>query len=366
MSDPQLGDSSGAIRRRSFLTAAGIAVAGAATLPLFGPRTAAAHDPTCACLTSWSGIWSVAKAGGKYLALAGKIDTGTLEIRLLDVDARGKVGIGSRYPVTMPAGFTPSTFHGFGDRLLLGGSMQAEAGRIAVDYTVDPKVLASPYFIGYNPEHASGVVEVPLPTRRPALVEIVGEKTQELPLGAAVAGLGWGNVGAIATPSATGLAVLISGSAGYEFAYGDQAVVAESSDAGRSWTGTAVASGLGESWPGTLTATGDALLAVTVNQDGRRTFHQRTAQAQPWTPVDAGGDGRVLGTVAGRGGAVVFDENGDHIRRRPYSTQKHSWTDAANPAQAGDRQVHALLTIGGAPTEWIAVTDADARLVHEA
>src|SRR6188508_2950409 len=96
------------IPRRAFLTATGLAVACAtagAAVPLFGPRTAAAHDATCACLTSWSGVWSVAKVSGKYLALAGLIDAGTLEIRQIDVAADKRLSVGARYTVDFPAGF---------------------------------------------------------------------------------------------------------------------------------------------------------------------------------------------------------------------------------------------------------------------
>jgi hypothetical protein len=70
--------------------------------------------------------------------------------------------------------------------------------------------------------------------------------------------------------------------------------------------------------------------------------------------------------VAGRTGAVVFDSHDDRVHRRPYSTEKQTWTGDPTPAQAAGRPVHAVLTIGGAPTEWIAVTDTDARLVNEA
>jgi hypothetical protein len=361
-----MSDSPGAIPRRSFLAVAGIAIAGATAVTALRPRTAAAHDAACACLTSWSGVWSVAKAGGKYLALAGKIDAATLEIRQLDVAADGKVSVGGRYTVDFPATFAPSTLFGFGDRLLVGGGMQAEAGRIAVDYTADPKVLASPYLVGYSPEFDSGVVEVPLTTQRPALFEIVGRELREIPLGVAVNGLGWGHVSDIASASPGSLALLVAGSTSYESAYGERSLVVESADAGRSWIGATVAVGLGESWPGTLTVTGDALLAVTVNQNDKRTFYQRPTQAAPWTPVDAGSDGVVLGMVTGRAGAVVFDSAGDRIQRRPYSTEKQGWTGDRTPAQVVGKPIHAVLTIGGSPTEWIAVTEADARLVTEA
>lgn len=368
MSAPRPTPPSGAIPRRSFLTVAGIAIAGATAGAgaAFRPRTAAAHDPTCACLTSWSGVWAVAKASGKYVALAGKIDAGTLEIRELDVAADGKISVGGRYTVDFPAAFLPSTLFGVGDRMLVGGGLTVEADRIAVDYTANPKVLASPYLIGYNPEFDSGVVEVPLTTERPALFEIIGRELRELPLGVAVNGLGWGHVSDIASVAPDRIAVLVAGSTSYESAYGERALVAESVDAGRSWAGTTVAVGLGESWPGTLTVTGDALLAVTVSQDDRRTFHQRPTPTAPWTPVDAGPDGLVLGTVTGRSEVVVFDSNSDRVHRRSYSTEKQTWNGDRTPAQAAGRPVHAVLTIGGAPTEWIAVTDADARLVNEA
>src|SRR5690348_15770915 len=97
-----ISDVENPIPRRAFLAATGLAAAGlsvAATVPLFGPRTAAAHDATCDCLTSWSGVWSVAKVGGKYLALAGYIDAGTLEIRRIDVAADKRLTVGSRYTV---------------------------------------------------------------------------------------------------------------------------------------------------------------------------------------------------------------------------------------------------------------------------
>jgi hypothetical protein len=286
--------------------------------------------------------------------------------RELDVAADARISIGSQYTVDFPAGFLPSTIFGFGERMLIGGAMEAEAGRIAVDYTADPSVLASPYLLGYSPEFDSGIVEVPLPTVRPALFEIASRELREILLGAAGTGLGWGTVSDIASASPTGLAVLVSGSTSYESAYGESVLVAETADSGRSWAGATIATGLGESWPGALTVTGDALLAVTVSQDDRRTFHQRPTQAAPWTPVDAGTDGPVLGTVAGGTGAVVFDSNGDRIQRRPYNAEKQTWTGDRTPAQAAGRPVQAVLTIGGAPTEWIAVTDTDARLVNEA
>ena len=359
------------IPRRAFLTATGLAVAGAAAgaaaVPLFGPRTAAAHDTTCACLTSWSGVWSVAKVSGKYLALAGLIDAGTLEIRRLDVAADKRLTVGARYTVDFPAGFLPSQVFGFGDRFLVGGGVEAEAGRVTVDYTADPAVLASPYLVGYSPEFDSGVVEVPMTTLRPALFEIVGKELRELPLGAAVDGLGWGHVGNIAAVSSTGLVALVSGSTSFESAFGEQIVVADSADGGASWTGTTIAAGLGESRPGALTVTGDALLATTVNQEDRRTFLQRPlGSAQSWTPADAGTDGQILSTVAGRDGAVVFDADGDRIRRRPWSTKAAAWTGAPTDARLAGQPVHAVLTIGGAPAEWIAVTQNDAHLVTEA
>jgi hypothetical protein len=358
------------IPRRAFLTATGLVVAGAAAgaaVPLLGPRTAAAHDATCSCLTSWSGVWSVAKVGGKYLALAGLIDAGTLEIRRLDVAADKRLSVGARYTVDFPAGFLPSRVFGFGDRFLVGGGVEAEAGRVTVDYTADPAVLASPYLVGYSPEFDSGIVEVPMTTLRPALFEVVGRELREIPLGAAVDGLGWGHVSDLAAVSSTGLVALLSGSNSFESAYGERIVVADSADGGNSWTGATIAAGLGESWPATLTVAGDTLLATAVGQGGWRTFLQRPlGSAQSWTPADAGTDGQILSTVAGRDGAVVFDADGDRIRRRPWSTKAAAWAGAPTDARLAGQPVHAVLTIGGAPAEWIAVTRNDARLVTEA
>jgi hypothetical protein len=367
MSEPHSLHPPAPIQRRSFLAAAGIAVAGAAAVPLLRPRTAAAHDQTCACLTSWSGIWSVAKVGGKYVALAGRIDAGTLEIRTLDVGADSRVTIGGPSTTTFPAGFQPTTLFGFGDRLLVAGGLLTEVDRITVDYTVSEKVLASAHFIGYNPPVDSGVAEIPVTTLRPALFENVGRELLEIPLGAAAAGLSWGTVRDIVSVSPTGLVVLIEGSASVEMAYGERTLVAESADGGSSWSGTTIASRQGEASPGALTVTSDAVLATTVSHDGKRTFFQRPNPAgQPWTAVDTGTEGLVLGTVAGKAGAVVFEAEGDRIQRRPYDTATRSWAGSPADVHVAGKPVHAVLTIGGAPTEWLAVTETDARLVREA
>lgn len=355
------------VPRRAFLAATGLAAAGAAAIPLLGPRTAAAHDTACACLTSWSGVWSVAKVSGKLLALAGAIDARTLEIRRLDVGAGGRLSVGSRHTVDFPADFAPSTVFGFGDRFLVAGGVAAEAGRVTVDYTASPAVLASPYLLGYSPEQDSGVAEVALSTVRPALFEVVGRELREIPLGAAVSGLGWGHVSDLASVSAAHLVALVSGSTSFERAYGERLVVAESVDGGASWTGAEIATGLGESWPGSLTVTGDALLAASVRQDERRTILRRPVEAaQGWTPADAGPDGEILLTVAGGDGAVVFDADGDRIRRRAWSAKADAWAGAPTDARLSGQPVHAVLSIGGAPREWIAVTPTDARLVTEA
>ncbi len=359
--------SSGAIPRRAFLAASGLAVAGTAAAPLFGPRTAAAHAQDCSCLTAWAGIWSAARAGGRYFALAGEIDAATLEIHKLAVGADARVSLGGHHTVDFPDRFVPATLHGFGERLLVGGGVVEDADRISVDYTANPAVLASPYLIGYSPPVGTGVVDVPLTTLRPALFEIVGRQLREVPLGDSVKGLGWGVVTDVATVSATGLAVRVEGSTSYEEAYGSRLAVAETADGGRTWSGTTLATALGEAWLGALTVRDGVLLAVAVDQDDRRTVFQRPAQAgTPWVAADAGRDGRVLGTVAGRNGLVVFDARGDRIRRRQYSPTARGWTGAPADAHVAGRPTHAVLTIGGAPHEWIAIGATDARIVDEA
>jgi hypothetical protein len=359
--------SSNAIPRRAFLAASGLAVAGTAAAPLFGPRTAAAHPPDCSCLTAWAGVWSVARAGGTYFALAGEIDAATLEIHKLAVGADARVSLGGHHTVDFPERFVPTMMHGFGERLLVGGGVVEVADRISIDYTANPAVLASAYLMGYRPPVASGFVDVALTTLRPALFEVVGRQLREVSLGDSVKGLGWGVVTDAATVSATGLAVRVDGSTSYEEAYGSQIVVAETADSGRTWFGTTPATALGEAWLGALTVRAGVLLTVAVDQEDRRTVFQRPAQATtPWTATDAGQDGRVLGTVAGRNGVVVFDAKGDRIRRRQYSTTARGWTGTPTDAHVAGEPTHAVLTIGGAPYEWIAISATDARLVNEA
>jgi hypothetical protein len=359
--------SASAIPRRAFLAASGLAVAGTAAAPLFGPRTAAAHAEDCSCLTAWAGIWSVARAGAQYFALAGEVDAGTLEIHKLTVAADARVSLGEHRTVDFPDRFVPATLHGFGERLLVGGGVLEDADRISVDYTADPAVLASEYLIGYRPPVDSGVVDVPLTTVRPALFEVVGRQLREIPLGDSVKGLGWGVVTDLATVSATGLAVRVEGSTTYEEAYGSQIVVAETADGGRTWSGTTLVTALGEAWLGALTVRDGVLLAVAVDQENRRTVFQRPAQGRtPWLAADVGPDGRVLGTVAGRNGLVVFDAKGDRIRRRQYSPVTRGWLGSPVDARVTGKPTHAVLTIGGAPYEWIAIDATDARLVNEA
>lgn len=359
--------SSSELPRRTFLTASGLAAAGIAAAPLFGPRTAAAHAQDCSCLAAWAGVWSVARAGGRYFALAGEIDAATLEIHELTVGADARVSLGQHHTVDFPDRFVPSTLHGFGDRLLVGGGVVEEADRISIDYTANPAVLASEYLIGYDPPLDTGVVDVSLTTLRPALFEIVGRLLQEVPLGDSVKGVGWGVVTDVVTVSAKGLAVRVEGSTSYEQAYGERIVVAETADSGRTWMGTTLATALGEAWLGALTVREGVLLAVAVDQEDRRTIFQRPAQANtPWIAADVGHDGRVLGTVAGRNGVVVFDSKGDRIRRREYSTTARRWTGPPSDAHVAGQPTHAVLTIGGAPNEWIAIGATDARIVNEA
>jgi hypothetical protein len=359
--------SSTSILRRAFLAASGLAVVGTAGATLFGPRTAAAHPHHCSCLTAWAGVWSVARAGGRYFALAGEIDAATVELHKLAVDADARVSLGEHYTVEYPDQFVPATLHGFGERLLVGGGVVEEADRISVDYTANPAVLASEYLIGYDPPFKTGVVDISLTTMRPALFEVVGRQLREIPLAASVKGVSWGIVTDVATVSHFGLAVRVEGSSSYEAAYGDRIVVTETTDGGRTWSGTTLTTGLGEAWLGALTVRNGVLVAVAVDQDERRTVFQRPAEATtPWTATEVGRDGRVLATVSGLHGVVFFDAKGDRIRRRDYSITTRGWIGAPSDAEVDGQPTHAVLTVGGAPAEWIAIGATDARLVNEA
>lgn len=359
-----------AVSRRQFLAASGLAVAGTTAATAFGPRTASAHDnDECACLTAWEGVWSVARAGGKYYALAGEIDSATLEIHQATVDSEGGFTLGPHSPVVFPEHFSPATMHGIGGRLLIGGSVVEVAERFQVDYTRSPRHLASPLLVGFAPPYDKGMVEVTLTTLRPAVFEVAGAELRELPIGAAAAQVGWGVVTEIiGIPGRHGVALRIDGSPGRDRPYGERVVVAHRPSEDDPWSGDTVASGLGESWLGTLNLVGDTLVTITVDQDGRRAIFARAARARgPWRQVDAEGTGPVLGAVSGRDGdLVVLDSGTDRIRRRPFSIRNRRWAAPAADALVSGQPAHAVLTIGGSPSEWIAITPRSARIVNEA
>jgi hypothetical protein len=356
------------VSRRLFLTASGLTLAGATLAPLFGPRTALAHDEEdCSCLTGWAGIWAVAYAGGRYVALAGEIDTGTLEVHELTVHPDRQVELGTHNQVAFPEGFVPATLHGVGKRLLVGGAVVEEAERIRVDYAIrDSRLRESEYLIGYNPPH-DGIADVSVETLRPALFEIDGPGMRELPIGDAAKQVRWGVVTSVTAVSDSGIALLIEGSTNYEEAYAERVVVAETVDDGAVWSADTVATGLGEGWPGNLVATGDDLVAITVDASERRTFFQRTARgATPWVAADVDGKGVVLGAVSGPDGlVVVLDSGPDGIRRQGYHPTMREWITPAFGVRIAGGPVHALLTIGGSPSEWIAIGQGSARIVTE-
>jgi hypothetical protein len=286
------------------------------------------------CLPAWQGVWSVARTDGGYVALAGDTDTRTLKLHELIVGSDRTVRLGSHRPVDFPDGFTPAVLHGAGTRLLVGGGKVVEAQRAF--------------------------------TLRPALFEITGGRLGELPIGDVAAQVGWGTVTDMVAVPGTGLAMLVEGSPGHQQPYGERVVVAETVDGGATWFSDTVATGLGEGWLGGLAVGGGALVAIAVDEDGRRTVYQRAAgKRTSWTRVDAGPGGMVLGAVSGRGGSVVvFSPGEDRIVRQRYDTTKRRWIPAATDAVAG-ATTHAVMTVGGASGEWLAIGERSARLISE-
>lgn len=359
----------GTVPRRAFLAGTGLVAVSAATAaagaPLFGPRTAAAHDD-CACLTAWQGVWSLARLDSGYVAMAGEVDSKTLEIHDLLVAPDRTVTLGGHRDVEFPDHFMPAVLHGMGTRLLVGGAKVVEAQRITADYSITPSLVGSPLLSNFKPEHAGGIHEISIHTYQPALYEINGKQLTELPLGDVAGTLGWGTVTNIVTVPGSGLAVRIEGSGSHQQAYCERVVVAESADGGATWFGDTVATGLGEGWPGGLVVSGGALVTIAVDQTDRRTVHQRAIGTRgSWTGVDAGQDGTVLGAVAGRDGSVVvFGSGGDQIVRQQYNSTGRQLSSTATAAAAG-RTTHAVMTVGGAPTEWLAINQESARLINE-
>jgi hypothetical protein len=353
------------LSRRLFLAASGLTVAGGTLAPLFGPRTATAHDEECSCLTAWGGVWSAARVGGRYYALAGEVDSGTVEIHELTVGRDGQVSLGEHHPLDLPAGLVPATLYGNAKRLLLGGAAVTEVERLKVDYTVNPLAMESEYLIGYSPPFSHGVVDVPLTTLRPALFEVDGRKLREIPIDNAVEHVGWGIVTDIAGTADAGIVLRIEGSTSYEEAYCERVVVTETRDGGVSWFTDTVAAGLGEGWRGALAVTNNTVVTMAVDQHERRTLLQRSAGAGgEWLATDVDGSGAVLGAVSGaRGELVLFVADDGQIRRRTFSTASRRWSGGA--AAAPGEPVHAVLTIGGSATEWIAISRDTAHIFDE-
>jgi hypothetical protein len=308
----------------------------------------------------------VARANGKYFALAGEIDSRSLEIHEILVAPDRTIKLGPHRPIEFPDGFVPAVLHGTDTRLLVGGAKVVEAQRISVDYSVSPSLLASPYLVGYNPPYPDGVHDVSIPSLRPALFEISGKRLNELAIGDVADQVGWGTITDLVNVPGNGLAMRIEGSLSHEAAYGERVVIAETVDGGATWFSDTVANGLGEGWLGGLAVSGDAMVTITVDQAEKRTVYQRTVGTRtPYTKVDAGGGGLVLGAVASRGGSVVVFGSADgRVVRQRYETTTRQWIPAATDAAAGNT-THAVMTIGGAPDEWLAIGQGSARLINE-
>lgn len=354
------------VTRRRFLVASGLAISAGSLSPLLRQRAAIAHEDTvCPCAS----IWAAAYVSGRYVALTGEIDTGSVAMHELRIDQAGEVDLGSRIPANLPISFVPATVHGDGQRLLVGGAMVEEIDRLRVDYRIDgihPDDLRD--LLRYSTSPTDGVVEVPVYTYRPALVEVNGSTlASEFQFGDA-ARFAWGMVTNIIGTVGAGISVLIEGSDSPEQAYGDRVVVAESLDGGATWVGDVIATSLGEASPATLAAAGNSLVAIIVDQDDNRTIAQRgLSGGPPWDSIPGEKGGVVLGAVSGRNSdIVIFDVDNGTVRRQEYNTTTRAWTTPVSVAQISGQAIHAAVTIGGAPGEWIAVGEQNARIVNEA
>jgi hypothetical protein len=310
-------------------------------------------------------VWSVGRSGDGYVALAGEIDTGTLEIHDLVVGADRQVSLGPHRALEVPGNFVPSLLFGVKNRLLIGGARVEEAQRITIDYTPNPVVTDSEFLLGYNPPRPNGVVEVPINTMRPALFEVRPQEVVEVDIAPTANLLGWGTITDIAVSGAGRLKLRIDGSSGFQEPYGERVIVAESAGRVGKWRSSIVRAGLGEGWPGGLTVAKDHLVTVAVDQAGRRTIFQKAADGETsWVGTDVGIGGPVLGVVTdATGDLIVFDADGDRIRTRRFSLAGRQWQTPAVPAVVGGSSLHAMLTVGGSPHEWLAIGDGSANLV---
>lgn len=302
-------------------------------------------------------IWAATTWSGRYWALAGSADDPA--IHALDVDGDGRVTLGSALGVALPDGFVALALLGAGSRLLVAGGVLEEVERLTVDHRPDH---VHPDDREALPDDApAGIVTVPVLTLRPAVYEVTDAVARELPLGAQVR-VAYGAATAIAAPGAGQLAVAIEGSDEVEQAYNDVVRAAESIDGGTTWDASVLAAGLGEGLPSHLVATGRRLVAVTIDAEGRRTFHERAAApGRDWQPAPAdGSDGPVLALVPAGGDAVdLVDRSSDHLRRRRYEGSGSRWQPAGTVETAD--AVVALVGVSGS-RELVAVGASSARL----
>jgi hypothetical protein len=355
------------VSRRTVLSTA--AAAGAAGLlahslwpdPVHGvePHATDGHGPN---------IWSVAFAGGEYLALTGLIGH-SLAVRQLAVGSDWSVTVGAVRPIDFPAEFTPTTICGFGKRILFAGSVRYEVGRIVVDNRIESVPEADRPLIKAHDE-PDAIYEVPIVAERPAIFEAVGSRMRELPLGKA-AEVPWGVASTIAATDGV-LAVSIESSSQQNVALAESVSVAVSTDGGGSWATSVVATGLGEGFPTALAVTREWIAAVTVAGDGSRMLHRSVVGSGEWRSSALSGErGSVLAAVPGPSGSLdVFDggEHGDHGEHSPIRVTRVQLSDgiAAVPSavrQAGE-DAHDVLPVNGAGGQFVVIGNHSANLVR--
>lgn len=352
----------GGMSRRQLLTRSGALLASgllASRLGLVGKAFADSdyHEHAVPTFSAWA----AARQGNAYLGLAGTGEDP--DIRELHVGKDGRVAEGRSLGVAMPDRFIALALHATGDRLLVGGADLYEVERLELDYRTDTVHPEDMDALPTDEAYPTGVELVSIFTFQPALYEVVGAAVRELPLSDYLS-VAFGAVTGIASSAPGWLAVVVEGSDHIEQAYNDITRVAKSTDAGRTWSPSVVASELGEGHRSHLVAAHGRLFVSTVDGRGERGFFEESDGGDAdWRPVAPHRRaGEVLAVVAHSTGEVeVLDalSNGTAQRFR-HQVGRAGWDDAG-PIEMGQDLLE-VVSVSGGSGELIVIGESTAEL----
>lgn len=309
-------------------------------------------------------IWAATRDGdGGYVALAG--DAADPDIARLVVEGDGAVRLGTSLGVRLPDGFVPLALLATGGRLLVAGATVREESSETLRYGQAELLPGDRDGVPTDEGFLEGSVVVPTYSVRPGLVEVTADGTRTLPL-EAQAPAGFGVATAVLGLPGGRLAAVVEGAGAGEQAYNDVTRLAESAGAdGAAWHFETIADRLGEGHDSHVVTTGGRLLAVTVDQDGRREFFERAPRrGAPWRRSSARvGSGPLMAAVPRRGDVVeiVSGTGGEPVRLRQRAGSS-GWRRAGTVEIPGD-EVLDVVAVSGTRGDLVALGRSGALLV---